>query len=448
MGNSIMSIYGKESRTKLVATTPEFKFVLPEQLMGVEIEAERTGDSTLPSQSAVGRLWEVKSDGSLMDGREYVLTSPMEGDQLSQAITMFFRVARLEQVATSSTHIHLDMSEEETTLNVLQVVFALVYMLEPVLWHVGDPSRKWCGFTHPINTAPRDIIEYLFAEDFNVKAPEFASVTRSISRYFGLNVNALSKYGSLEFRYFPTATSAEQLVGWINLVQSFKKAGQQLDTMRALANAMETEQSYHGLIETSFYDWKDIILANVPYRVASSAFYELTEHHYGAVNRRVDYGRVMQSNTAFAKIGKKRKAAVKRDVAAPGSSLPDLASLPRLGGFSNILRRMQEREIRLGAIAGSTVVVNYALQSVEVPANVSAECNAIVIYNGMLYVGATRPSGSTFWVGAESLRIHRELVNNTAVTNALRYLGQFGLPESYVNRVRPILRDALAISNS
>lgn len=391
MGNSLVEIYGRAPRMKFVQGEAEFKLLLPEQLMGVEIEVERTRNSHLPSTSEAGAAWTVKTDGSLVDGREYVLSSPMAGDALAHAITTFFRTARLEARSTSSTHIHLDMSEDSTTLSVLQVVFALVYMLEPVLWHVGDPSRKWCGFTHAINTLPSDVLGQLYAENFTVNSENFADQTRCISRYYGLNMNALYKYGSLEFRYFPTATSAEQLSNWINLVQSFKKAGLEIDNMRALAAMMESSHGYEQLITNQFADWSEQILSLVPYHAASTAFYELTECWNGVKaetrgRSSINYGRVLQTNAGFGKIAKKRK--VKR---------MEPEEVEELASCANIERYMTNNSIPSLVMDGTTVVA-YGVRARARPESL----NEVVVLGSSVYVAGLLMEGMLQWVEVTS----------------------------------------------
>ena len=43
-----------------------------------------------------------------------------------------------------------------------------------------------------------------------------------LGRYHGLNVVALAKYGSLEFRYFPSTTSHTDMIKWVKFVQLAK----------------------------------------------------------------------------------------------------------------------------------------------------------------------------------------------------------------------------------
>lgn len=252
----------------------EYKFPMSRLRMGVEIEVERTSDSHLPSASTISNYWRTTTDGSLADGREFVLSTPLAGDRLSQAISTMFATAKFQQLATSSTHIHMNMAETTTTIDTLKHVVALVYMLEPVLWKVGDPCRKWCGFTHSIYRLPAGVLRTLMSADDHNQAVVVEEV-RGISRYFGLNLQALRKYGSLEFRYFPTATSGAMLHNWICLVQNFKRAAVAIKDMSSLEAIVSSEQEYAEFITKYFSEWKNVVAEVAPLSYAQEKFYEL-----------------------------------------------------------------------------------------------------------------------------------------------------------------------------
>lgn len=248
-----------------VFKSEEIKFVLPDQLMGVEIEVERSAAGTvLPPDTPYG--WQSKSDGSLRNGVEYVLASPLKGKLLSDAISAMFEHARFVRQPTSSTHIHVDMTEEDTDENVLQVVFLLAYILEDGIFGMADPAREYCGFTNKLATAPDSLLRAILGEEF--KTGTKLDLSKAGSRYYGLNVQALSKYGSLEFRYFPTAANKDELVGWINLVQSFKKAGVELRTIEAVSEFFVNEAAYQQFLQQYFPNWSDAFLKFVPFKQA------------------------------------------------------------------------------------------------------------------------------------------------------------------------------------
>ena len=322
---AVVSMFGMVPNLKNVPN--DTTFVLPNRLMGVEVEAEQRGDSSIPSQRALS-LWAVKTDGSLLNGREYVLQRPMCGNVLAAAVHELYRAGVFAAAATSSTHIHLDIRDENVTGEVLQVLFALVYMLEPVLFGVGDASRKWGGYTHSIRDLPEGIVEAIIGDDGKFNASKFKVHAINTSRYYGFNLAAISKYGSIEFRYFPTAASAEQLIGWINLVQSFAAASEGIGGLAELVTKLSTREGYLSLLDEWFAPFKRTIIELVPYKEAKATLEEVTSvAKYLPVS---DLARPPSKEVILQAHPYLRKVLKKRTNTAP-SLAPDLLS-QRQGG--------------------------------------------------------------------------------------------------------------------
>lgn len=294
MKRSLAEAINRTVRTKV----PLYKLELPmpERLMGIEIEVENYTDNIFDC-NVPG--WESIHDGSLRNGIEFKLSKPMCGEELGGAIKAMFDKNSMVRRHTSSTHIHADMLEGTVTEDSLQALFLLVFITEEILYEVGDPGRKWCGFTNPLthlnerNIAAlvlgKDKYNELYDTHFNSgyngrqaassrRAYDyFSDVLTSGSRYVGLNVQALFKYGSVEFRYFPTPLNKEELINWVRLVQSYLKAAQELDGKEALERMMQSENSYNEFISTYFYDWKELFMKYAPYGHANTKLkYALT----------------------------------------------------------------------------------------------------------------------------------------------------------------------------
>ena len=250
---------------------------LPMTYMGIELEVEMR-DSQLPPEIPTG--WEHKEDGSLTNGVEYVLARPMRGDELRGAINSVFNGARFSRSVTGSTHIHIDMLDEDSTTHVLQVLVLLVYCFEDVLFAVGDPDREWCGFANKMQSGPDTIISVVLSNEMHQGSADaiarfsqtYGRHSSAFGRYYALNMASLLDYGSLEFRYFPTATSEEELITWVELVQQFKKAAIALGSLSELSNVFNTEQTYREFIHTHFSKFADLFLSVSDYRRVRSNF--------------------------------------------------------------------------------------------------------------------------------------------------------------------------------
>lgn len=286
MKRSLASVVGKSNRLKL--DKMEVVLPLPERLMGIEIEVERVPEAIIVTRPCPAG-WAVVSDGSLRDGVEYKLSAPLAGASLAGAIESMFQNNKFFRRHTSSCHIHVDILEEEVTEETLQSLFLLAFMTEEVLYQVGDSGRKWCGFTNTLTSLADSQVAALTLgqEEYNKRYAVYSHNRRdydyftdhlqSGSRYIGLNVQAMYKYGSIEFRYFPTPESKDELYNWVRIVQSYMKAAQSLDGLEAVKAMMGTEESYKSFIEEFFSEWKHMFFNHADYNSSKTKLtYALT----------------------------------------------------------------------------------------------------------------------------------------------------------------------------
>lgn len=244
----------------------------PKQLIGIEIEAEGAlPGALLPSAAAVSPHWERGSDGSLRNGYEYRLFAPKAGNELSAAISQFFDgQVNVVKALTSGTHVHIDMMEETTSINSVQALVLLVYILEPAIFHIVDPGREWCGYTNGLETAPSVLLSSILKDGLDDDPSPLVNVAENGKqyKYYGLNIQPLARFGSVEFRYFPTASSSAELIDWIQMVQAFKIAANVSGGKSGVASILSNPRNYEQFITEQFSDWADRMLSIVPYDVA------------------------------------------------------------------------------------------------------------------------------------------------------------------------------------
>lgn len=279
----------------------------PKQLIGIEIEAEST-NAILPVASAVSPAWECGSDGSLRNGYEYRLSSPLNGSALSFAIQQFFAEPhRLERALTSGTHIHLDMMEETTSIASVQALVLLVYMLEPAIYRIVDAGREWCGYTNGLETAPAALLGAVLQDNLDDN-PELLRSIAGVGKtykYYGLNIQPLSKFGSVEFRYFPTATSSDELIDWIQLVQSFKVAAVTLGGKAGVSEILLTVSSYEDFINNYLSAWAGRILSTVSYDVAVKRYHQALFTHQSYKADKTTFNPAVMRSAQFRKFAGK-----------------------------------------------------------------------------------------------------------------------------------------------
>lgn len=201
----------------------------PNELMGIELEAEQVYCELSNVLNMAG--WTMDRDGSLRnDGREFVLTQPLAGSSLTRAIHTLFEMQKSENRSPlqyvvnprAGTHVHINWIED--TVGSAAALIALMYIIEPLVYSWADEDRAWCSYCNPLSDIPASTINKLLRMDVD---EEDEWVLRNIEdedlgRYHGLNIVALAKYGSFEFRYFPSTTAHTDMIKWVKFVQLAK----------------------------------------------------------------------------------------------------------------------------------------------------------------------------------------------------------------------------------
>lgn len=261
MGKTLAQAFNRQPRT---IAAPSDEWPLPTQETGIELEMEQTPVGHNRRQ-ALSSFWEVHNDGSLRGGLEFVLREPMYGTKLSAAIRAFFEHVQPTVTPRASTHIHLNMFDDVATPETVRTLVALTFVLEDGLFGIADMNRKWCGYAQPLDDLDIDTMTAVMqvTDDEESISRMVRQLGQQSSRYYGLNLASLTKYGSIEFRYFPTAPSAEVLRSWVCLTHSLRKVALRLTT-EELLDALSDGTSYTRLLRQDFTEWADALLHHVP----------------------------------------------------------------------------------------------------------------------------------------------------------------------------------------
>lgn len=191
--------------------------------VGVEIEIENA-----PKLREINSaFWLAKADGSLREGgTEIVLTKPLTGTKLVFALDEAFNVLLKKSMKCSprtGIHVHLDagdMTVEQIRNNC--VAYALVE--EPIFKWVGE-YRESNNFCMPWYEAEADI--EVLCDIFTNKARFLTMEARRLHRYSAMNLQALHKFGSIEYRHLKTTLDKNRVFMWINMLLSLKKYSMQ-----------------------------------------------------------------------------------------------------------------------------------------------------------------------------------------------------------------------------
>ena len=263
--SSVVTLYGMKELQEEQSSTLKVDWLDPKQNIGIEIEVELDRDTVTFPDSL--NLWTVKSDGSLRRGQEFVLSRPLRGDALSGAIEEFFQHNRVYKSPTSGTHIHVDMRDKVSTLDVVRTMASIICCIEPAIFGMFADGREWCGYTNPITTISEDASFSVFSEkaDQDAFRRVFTPQTREY-KYYGFNMLPLGKYGSVEFRYFNTAENPDELIEWVQFCMAVKMAAVSINTRSNMKYYLSSEICWEEFLNRFFSQWRDRMLPLLPHK--------------------------------------------------------------------------------------------------------------------------------------------------------------------------------------
>lgn len=209
---------GIDSRTFV----PSDELVMPTAYVGVEVELEHTRGRILNG------LWRTTTDGSLHhDGKEYVFANPTMGEDILTALTVLEEEFSTYHPSTgndTSLHVHVDIRDLD--FKQLARLLFLYIMYEKVLFSYCAPAREDNVFCLSVDKARSCVGNYAYIVD-SIKQGDTDNLYNLFSnsaRYTGVNVRATTDFGSLEFRGHRGTWRKEEILRWINILLSLKKA--------------------------------------------------------------------------------------------------------------------------------------------------------------------------------------------------------------------------------
>lgn len=194
--------------------------------IGIEIECEGNGLVGIPRD--VNDYWHTEVDNSLRGdypfcAAEYVLNQPIMFKEVAPALKNLSNVLAASELNFSfrtSVHVHVNVQDMEEDA-MLALVYTYLLLEEPLLNYCGRERKgnRFClrlqdaeGIMGVINTLIDKGTDRLFGY-----------YTQDMIRYASLNLAALQKYGSVEFRGMRGTLDQGVLNNWIGSLFSLKK---------------------------------------------------------------------------------------------------------------------------------------------------------------------------------------------------------------------------------
>lgn len=234
--------------------------------VGIEIEVE---GHDLPDAP---KGWRREHDGSLRgESAEYVLREPIDREDVQEYLHRITGAYKgngsvINDSYRTSTHVHLNV--QYFTFTQVYNVLTLYYMFEEYLVkHCGD-NRVGNLFCLRLTDA-EGVVPIL--REAAIKGSYNNLLTERI-RYAAVNLNALGKYGSLEFRSMRGTENMKDIETWVNLLLRIKDAALEYDDPTQIVDEISqlgakglAEKVFGDLLQTLPLDdlWEEVVFKNM-----------------------------------------------------------------------------------------------------------------------------------------------------------------------------------------
>lgn len=207
------------------------ELALPQSKIGIEIETEGWRGNAF---NEISTLWTHKEDHSLRNnGREFVtIGNGLIGKQIVDAVRMFCEWANKLQLSDgyprAGIHIHVDCTDMDVERKELQTFVGLYLLVEYALYEFAGPWRRHVGFCDALTESGVNVNALrTIWNNKDIKPGTFQNLVGNMDRYCGLNLAALHRYGTIEFRHLRTVYDPNIIINWINIILALKKAAQE-----------------------------------------------------------------------------------------------------------------------------------------------------------------------------------------------------------------------------
>lgn len=207
IGSTVTQIFGRQC---------------PEGEVGIEIEVE---GQRLPTADDLKHYWAFHNDGSLRGAEtaEYVFHRPFRRHTIRKALDYLEKkLADKNSVINDSqrTSVHVHLNVCDLTYTQLHTLFTVYYVFDDLL-------TEFAGVDRMGNLFCLRGVDAEYVVDQIVHGVETGN-TRHFSsdnmRYASMNVTAVAKFGSVEFRTHRGTTDAETIETWANILLCIKDA--------------------------------------------------------------------------------------------------------------------------------------------------------------------------------------------------------------------------------
>lgn len=264
-GGGALALYGEPKRETVAYASRLFSgsHSFP-TAVGIEVEIERATRTGIVDQA----LWRVIPDASLRDDGIELVSAPLQGQEILNALAnlnQFYQGNPRAQFShRCSIHVHIDV--QKMTYEQLLVFMGFYLTVEDVFFAVFFPDRKGNNYCFP-----------LVSTQLTQRNIERDQLTREVWKYAAVNLYHLRDFGTLEFRQNPGTKDVNQLLAWIKTIHNIYEYARKtpLKEFLTVLNDLNTTSGYTEYIRGVLPDWQYPIEPDNMYDAVTAAKYFL-----------------------------------------------------------------------------------------------------------------------------------------------------------------------------
>jgi hypothetical protein len=180
---------------------------------GIEVEVE---GRNLPDM--IGKFWGCHKDGSLRgESMEYTLNAPIPQAQINEAMNVLDQAfinfgSKINDSYRTSVHVHINA--QHMKIRDVYTFICLYMTLEELL--IDLCGRQRAGNLFCLRSSDAEFLTQTLKN--SLRTGHYANLSSDQLRYCAINVAALGKYGSIEFRAYRGTTDKEAISLWAHLL--------------------------------------------------------------------------------------------------------------------------------------------------------------------------------------------------------------------------------------
>lgn len=210
--------------------------------VGIEIEVENIAAAFNDPYG----VWSYRADGSLRNSGVEWVSVPLKGPEIVAGLVDFFERIPHNYHFSPRTSIHFHFDVRDKTLDQLKSIVLTYLAVEPLLYKFVGGDRDKNVFCVPLWET------YLVNDLSSFIEKRLIRESMQETRYAGLNLDAIRKFGTIEFRQLGGTDDLNKILTWINLLMRVYQFGLVHPNVLKTIVELNTNSFYIGFLNDVF----------------------------------------------------------------------------------------------------------------------------------------------------------------------------------------------------